>query len=124
MRAVDTDGQAGEWTYTTVGRLRLYQETRTTAKENGTRILYDGSWTDEALAGASRGNVKWSNDSSATATFEFYGTSVAMVTDLLPDHGSFYLTIDTNPVDANPGSAPIDPLNTNSATAPLRCIVW
>jgi hypothetical protein len=123
-RSVDTEGQHSDWAYKTVGKLQMYQESRTEAGQNGTRILYDGTWTRKSVSGASGGAVMASNDSTAEATVEFYGTSVALEIDKMPGHGSFYLDFDTNPVDANPGSVPIDPFNTNSATKETRTIIW
>jgi hypothetical protein len=124
MRAVDTMGHAGEWAYATIGKLALYQERATTADATGTRVMYSGAWARQRITGASAGAVKWSGASDATANFEFHGTSIAIVTDKMPGHGSFFLWIDGNHVDANPSSIPVDPFNTDSATTVMRDVIW
>jgi hypothetical protein len=124
MRAVDTDGQQGAWTSAPLGKLAMYQEKATTADATGTRVTYSGSWKTRKITGVSGGRVRWSTSSDATATFEFRGTSIAIVTDRMPGHGSFFLTLDGNPVDANPSSIPVDPFTTDSPTRVLRVVRW
>ena len=73
VRAFDLAGNVSAWK---IGPTFVVAKT----EENNASINYTGAFTSETLAGASAGQVRWSETEGDRATLTFSGRSVALVT--------------------------------------------
>jgi subtilisin family serine protease len=80
---------AGNTTYPVANSFRALR-----TQENATWITYRGTWTRQAVSGASGSYTKYATRSSASASLRFTGRSVGLVMPMSRSRGSFRVYID------------------------------
>jgi len=108
VRATDKAGNVSGFTAGSKFTLLAYQET-------ASAITYTSGWTQQALAGAYGGSVKYAAIAGKHATFSFTGSQVAWASTINTDRGSAQISVD--------GGAAAT-VSTNGTSLKTRTIVY
>jgi hypothetical protein len=108
VRATDKAGNVSGFTAGAKFTLSAYQET-------ASAITYTSGWTQQVLAGAYGGSVKYATVAGKHATFAFTGSQVAWAATINTDRGSATVSVD--------GAAPAT-VSTNGTSLKTRTVVY
>ena len=87
VRAVDKADNQGDWAYSRTLTPRLTQQTSST-------VTYSGTWTSSSSASFSGGSARYASVAGRSASYRFYGRSIALVATKSTTRGKVKIYVD------------------------------